>query len=131
MTVVVCPLGSTNGVGMRDEAADDSEGVATLRTTITEDADHLKLSVIGELDLSTVPIFVAGVDDVIAMARSAVELDLSELTFIDSSGVGAYVSAFRRARAAGVTLSVGPRSPFVERVLQISGVEDALAAESA
>jgi anti-anti-sigma factor len=48
---------------------------------------------------------------------------------MDSSGVGAYVDAFRRAKAKNVTLEIGARSPAVDRVLELSGVEEALAAE--
>jgi anti-anti-sigma factor len=108
--------------------ADES---ARLRLTIVGQDEPMVVQVSGELDLSTVPEFVAVIDEVLELSPPAVQLDLSELSFIDSSGVGAYVSAFRRARAAGTRLALGSRSPFVDRVLQISGVEDALAAESA
>lgn len=85
----------------------------------------------GELDLSTVAVFVDAIDDVLEDRPRSVELDLSDLTFIDSSGVGAYVTAFRRARAQGTNLSLGARSSLVQRVLELSGVEEALAAEAA
>lgn len=96
----------------------------------TEDGSPLLVALEGELDLSTVPIFVEAVDDVLTSAPPAIELDMSRLTFIDSSGVGAYVTAFRRAKAKGTKLHLGERSPLVQRVLQIAGVEEALAAES-
>ena len=85
----------------------------------------------GELDLSTVPMFVDAIEDVLDDRPPAIELDLADLTFIDSSGVGAYVTAFRRAKAQGTSLSLGARSPLVQRVLELSGVEEALAAEAA
>jgi anti-anti-sigma factor len=85
----------------------------------------------GELDLSTVSRFVDAIDDALDERPPVVELDLSQLTFIDSSGVGAYVTAFRRAKAQGTSLSVGNRSALVQRVLELSGVEEALAAEAA
>ena len=44
---------------------------------------------------------------------------------MDSSGVGAYVAAFRRARSRGTSLVIGQRSPAVDRVLELSGVEEA------
>ena len=92
--------------------------------------DRSVVRLAGELDLSTVPMFVAAIDDVLDAGATAVELDMADLTFIDSSGVGAYVAAFRRARGRGTQLSVGSRSALVGRVLEISGVEEALAAES-
>jgi len=95
------------------------------------DASAVVVQLTGELDLSTVAVFVDAIEDVLGDRPPAVELDLSDLTFIDSSGVGAYVSAFRRAKAQGTNLSLGPRSPLVQRVLELSGVEEALAAEAA
>ena len=85
----------------------------------------------GELDLSTVAIFVEALDSLLDGDPVTIEVDLSELNFIDSSGVGAYVTAYRRAKAKGSQLSVGERSDLVERVLQLSGVEEALAQEAA
>ena len=94
-------------------------------------ADGVIVRLAGELDLSTVGIFVDTIDDVLGCRPPRVELDLRDLAFIDSSGVGAYVTAFRRARAQGTELALGERSPLVQRVLELSGVEDALAAEAA
>ena len=89
------------------------------------------LKIAGELDLSTVPIFIDALNDLLDSDAATIELDLSELSFIDSSGVGAYVTAYRKARAKGAQLRLGARSGLVDRVLQLSGVEDALAREAA
>jgi anti-anti-sigma factor len=89
------------------------------------------LELVGELDLSTVPIFVEALDELLDGDPTKIELDMSKLTFIDSSGVGAYVTGYRKAQAKGSHLSVGERSGLVQRVLQLSGVEEALAQEAA
>jgi anti-anti-sigma factor len=89
------------------------------------------LHLAGELDLSTVPMFVDAIDGLLDGEPIRIMLDMSKLTFVDSSGVGAYVTAFRRAQAKGSHLSIGERSPLVQRVLQLSGVENALVRETA
>jgi anti-anti-sigma factor len=110
----------------------DMRELGTLRITSTSSpAEGVVVELSGELDLSTVPMFVAAIDEILGGEPVLVELDLSKLSFIDSSGVGAYVTAYRRAMAKGSRLSVGGRSALVDRVLQLSGVEEALAAESA
>jgi anti-anti-sigma factor len=110
----------------------DMPGLGVLKVvTDPTDGPGVVMRLSGELDLGTVPMFVDAMADVLGDNPPVVELDLSELTFIDSSGVGAYVTAFRRAKAQGTNLSVGPRSPLVQRVLELSGVEEALAAEAA
>ena len=105
--------------------------LGTLRVvTDAGDGAGVAVRLLGELDLSTVAVFVDALDEVLGERPLTVELDFGDLTFIDSSGVGAYVTAFRRARAQGTRLTVGPRSPLVQRVLELSGVEEALAAEA-
>ena len=112
-------------------------------TSDRRDVDNLRVAVVaapgggvtlelgGELDLSTVSIFVEALDQLLDGDPTEIEVDMSKLTFIDSSGVGAYVTAYRRAQARGSHLSVGERSGLVQRVLELSGVEDALAQEAA
>jgi anti-anti-sigma factor len=102
-----------------------------LTTTTSSTDDRVIVRVTGELDLGTVPQFLVALDDAIEDAPTHIELDLGQLGFMDSSGVGAYVDAFRRARSRGMTLAIGERSAAVDRVLELSGVEDALAQEAA
>jgi anti-anti-sigma factor len=114
-----------------DSSVGNNQGEPALRVaTASPVGDRSVVRLEGELDLSTVPMFVAAIDDLLEAGLPVVELDMTDLTFIDSSGVGAYVAAYRRARLRGTQLSVGPRSALVGRVLQISGVEEALAAEN-
>ena len=107
----------------------DVQGGLTTATSIAADG-RVVVRVDGELDLSTVTRFGTALDEAIDGEPAVIELDLGSLTFMDSSGVGAYVTAFRRARAKNVELVIGDRSAVVDRVLQLSGVEEALAAES-
>ena len=78
---------------------------------------------------SCVAPFLVALEEAIEAEPSAVEFDLGAVAFLDSSGVGAYVHAFRRARSKNIPLTIGKRSPAVDRVLQLSGVEEALTAE--
>ena len=87
------------------------------------------MHVAGELDLSSIAQFLVVLDEAIDAQPKSIELDLGSLAFMDSSGVGAYVHAFRRARSKNVPLRIGERSPAVNRVLELSGVEEALAGE--
>jgi anti-anti-sigma factor len=111
-------IGNRDSENLRVTPVDAPEGEAALKLT-------------GELDLSTVEIFVDALNSVLEAPPATVVLDMSELGFIDSSGVGAYVTAYRKAQAKGCSLRVGARSNLVERVLELSGVEEALAQEAA
>lgn len=57
--------------------------------------------------------------------RQTVTVDLTEVTFFGSSGVAALVTASRGCASAGVALVI-VAGPVVRRVLQVTGVEQAL-----
>jgi anti-sigma B factor antagonist len=60
-----------------------------------------QLSIEGQLDAVSVPDLRVELDKLVAARPRAVEVDLSRLRMIDSSGVGALVSLFKRVRAQG------------------------------
>jgi anti-sigma B factor antagonist len=74
----------------------------------------------GELDASTC----RGLAECLTgPSGSLVVIDLSQLTFIDSSGLGALHAAKQRAIKNGGTLVVSRPSPTVHRVLEITGLD--------
>lgn len=81
----------------------------------------------GELDLATAPELEGRVLGTIREGGSVV-LDLSELTFMDSTGVRTVVAAHQAARDAGTELAVvrPPRESPVSRVIDISGIAGTL-----
>jgi anti-anti-sigma factor len=80
---------------------------------------HVQL--IGELDLAVVETLAARLQDLKAQ-QSVVQLDLSELSFMDSTGLGAVLTALLEARRDGWQLEVSPslRGP-VQRIIDIAG----------
>lgn len=73
----------------------------------------------GELDASTV----GNLAERLTAPGSLVVVDLCQLTFIDSSGLGAIHAARRRALASGGDLVVSRPSASVYRVLEITGLD--------
>jgi anti-sigma B factor antagonist len=65
------------------------------------DIGVVRLSIEGELDAVTVADMRGELDKLLAMRPSKVEVDLSLLRMVDSSGVGALVSLYKRVRANG------------------------------
>jgi anti-sigma B factor antagonist len=93
----------------------------------TQDRDgfvHVVLR--GELDLSTVSKVQEELKRVEQGSPPTVVLDLSKLTFLDSTGLRCLVTADERARAEGrrVVLVRGPEA--VQRVFAITRLEDRL-----
>jgi anti-sigma B factor antagonist len=80
----------------------------------------------GELDLSTVGKVQEELQRVEASSPRVVVLDLSKLTFLDSTGLRCLVTADERARDEGrrVVIVRGPEA--VQRVFSITRLEDRL-----
>lgn len=79
------------------------------------------VSLVGELDLATSE----GLEDwLVEVSGSLVVIDLSQLTFMDSSGIATLVKARSKIEEAGSELRLTRPVPNVERVLEIVGLGD-------
>jgi anti-sigma B factor antagonist len=90
------------------------------------DGDGVTLSVTGELDLATAPELRTALDELRA-ARTDVVLDLSSLSYVDSSGLAILVGAVRHAPSNGWGLTVREQlTDDVTQILEVTGLRDAL-----
>jgi anti-sigma B factor antagonist len=87
------------------------------------------VTVVGELDLSTVPVLRQKLTEAICPACAAVVVDLAAVDFIDASGVGALVGAAGEASRAGVKFVLREPSTSVERMLDLAGLDGILEVE--
>ena len=72
----------------------------------SEEANSLVLRIEGELDAVSVPELRNAIEQIVSAKSMNVVVDLSGLRLIDSSGVGAIVSLYKRVRAYGGVASV-------------------------
>ncbi|MBS1890878.1 MAG: STAS domain-containing protein [Actinobacteria bacterium] len=89
------------------------------------------LEVNGELDLSTATQLEGPLDDATASAATAVLIDLSDCTFIDSTGIALIVRAWQRVDAGAGNGGEGGlvlccQNEQVRRVLEVTGLEHSL-----
>jgi anti-sigma B factor antagonist len=80
----------------------------------------------GELDLAGEPELRARLRTACDKSDGRVVLDLSELTFIDSTGLSILVEYHARTRAAGGLLILLAPRPAVVRILDITGLDERL-----
>lgn len=83
----------------------------------------------GELDFDGAPAFARALEELRADGEREVIVDLSELTFIDSSGISVLVGAARAATAEQGTLVVAAPTPHVQRVFDIVSLSELVAVE--
>src|SRR5262245_57124147 len=72
----------------------------------TVDGDETVLRIEGSLDAMSTPELRPSMEALVAERVARVTLDLGELRLIDSSGVGALVSLYKRMRAQGCKVRV-------------------------
>jgi len=79
----------------------------------------------GEIDLYTVSEFERAMSNALDVVVKAVIVDLSDISYLDSSGLSALIVAYKKLAAQGGELYVvAPREPpAVRRVLEITRVD--------
>ena len=82
----------------------------------------------GELDVSTAPRLREELVDVIADGCRHLVVEMDGVTFIDSTGLGVLVGAFKRIRAANGELHVVASHEPVLRTLRVTGLHRAFGA---
>src|SRR6266540_5328865 len=77
-----------------------------MKFDISKTTDGVRLAIEGELDALTVSDLRGELDKLVDGAPVEVEVDLGHLRLIDSSGVGALVSLYKRVKAKGGTVEI-------------------------
>jgi anti-sigma B factor antagonist len=90
--------------------------------SVTVDADSILCRVSGDVDISCSPALREQLLAALEPPRPRLVLDLSEVTFMDASGLGALMAARRRSLLLGGGLRLVAPSSSVRRVLEASGL---------
>jgi anti-sigma B factor antagonist len=85
---------------------------------------------VGKLNMVSAPTLRSVVTKTITDHGSRIVVDLSGVEFMDSSGLGALVSALKTTRQAGGDLRISAPSAQVQMVLKLSNLDRVLAAYS-
>ncbi|HVK24440.1 MAG TPA: STAS domain-containing protein [Actinokineospora sp.] len=80
----------------------------------------------GEIDLGTVAVFSAALDDVLADAPAALVVDLTGVGFLGSCGISALAVARQRCADGAVDLRVVATESPVLRILAVTGMDEVL-----
>ena len=89
-------------------------------------ADHGAHTVVhlgGEIDVYTAPFVREKLDEEIHAGRRDLVVDMSDVTFLDSTGLGVLVGRLKFARTRGGSLRLVARAERVLRVFAITGLD--------
>jgi len=101
----------------------DTARVADIPIRVRRDLDGgAVLAVSGEVDVATAPALRQAVVRAVDSRPSRVVIDLSAVSFMDSSALGVLISGYKYAQGAGVPMALASPAPGVYRLLRTSGM---------
>jgi len=81
------------------------------------------ISVRGEIDIYSGPDFRENLLQAMGDCKQNIVLDCSEMTYIDSMGLGIMVAALKRVRQNGCNITIRNARPNVKKLFTITGLD--------
>jgi len=99
----------------------DSPGGDVLNIQLDEGDDYTVCRPVGELDAYTVGQFREALGEL--ASKPKLLIDMSQVPFVDSAGLGALIGGIRRAREVGGDVAVCCNRPTLVRLLHTTGFD--------
>ena len=94
---------------------------------LSDTGDQIRvLALAGEIDFHFVPVFRALLAEKREKAAEALVLDLSEVGFIDSTGIAAIITYLRTATQHGLKFVIGGMSQEVKEIFEVINLQKAM-----
>ena len=94
---------------------------------LSDTGDQIRvLALAGEIDLHFAPVLRALLEEERERPPEALVLDLSEVSFIDSSGIAAIITQLRTATQRGVRFVIGGMSQTVKDIFEVINLQKAM-----
>ncbi len=91
-----------------------------IETSLRHQEDIPVLDVVGEIDIYTTPQFKEAVSEAIDQNKPAIVINMTKVTYMDSSGFGTLLSATKRLRPLDGALYLSGCNEAIQRMLQIT-----------
>ena len=102
------------------------KAVPLLEISLGHMEDQTLVVLAGELNESTAPTLRAELLPAIEHIRGEFVLDIEKVTFLDSTGLGLFVSLHKRIEALGSALIIFAPNPVVRHTFEITGLTGVL-----
>lgn len=91
---------------------------------VKDQKDKVSIIVTGDIEMMTIKSFKQKLFEIGQNVDKDIEIDLSNVDYIDSSGVGVLISLLKLQKKKDKTLSINKVSPKVLNVLKLSSLSD-------
>ncbi|MFD1415161.1 STAS domain-containing protein [Oceanobacillus jeddahense] len=95
-----------------------------LSVNVQEESNVTVLEVSGEIDAYTAPELKESLMPLIKESDNEVEVDLENVQYMDSTGLGVFVSALKASKESGSHFSVKNVQGRVYRIFEITGLDE-------
>jgi len=100
------------------------DGSSGFSVTVERDTRGVRVRVVGELDLASVPELNSVLETLKDDGYGRLLLDLDGVEFIDSSGLSAIIHAHDSADRSGHPLTIRCSAPQVQKLFELTGMLD-------
>lgn len=114
------------GTGHYDHDVTDGQAEPAFDITTSDEGAAVVVTVHGEIDLATHDKLATALHRAAAPPAREIVVDLSDVGFLDSSGVRTLVVGWRQAESQGISFGLRKPRPVVLKVLRLTGVDQAL-----
>lgn len=90
----------------------------------SEEGDKVIIQIVGEVDLYNAPKVRDAINEYIDKNKLDILIDLDEVDYIDSSGIGVLISSATDIKDIGGNLTLKCNSPNVKRVFELTRLVD-------
>ena len=94
-----------------------------MNAVFNEAAGRWELVIAKDMDLYTVPELKKAMADCIAKKQADMFLNVTDMAYIDSTGLGVLVSALNRVRSYGGTMTIRGLRPHIKRIFHLTGLD--------
>ena len=94
-----------------------------MQITLSTETDPMVTAVVGRLDLRTAPELRAQVSAALVAGPGSMIIDLSNVEFIDSSGLGVLIGLHKQAAAQGGRVTLVPPSGSARQIFALTRTE--------
>lgn len=98
----------------------------TLQVELLEENSVQYFKVVGEIDAFTAPVLKERLVSVEKTDGLQVELDLSEVDYMDSTGLGVFVGFYKEIKAVGGHVKITRVNKRLSRLFEITGLMDVM-----
>ncbi len=108
-----------------EKRAIQGEG-ATMTYSITEHDEKIVVTLEGAIELQSIRDLKESLDDLAARTRKDIEIDLSRVTYIDSTGISMMIMLHKVQKQKNLTFRMKNATTNVAGLLELSSLKDVL-----